>query len=44
MNVHNVPPNAAVQEEEEYQGLSVVLEASLILNSQTGDAVAEGGR
>lgn len=44
MNLHSLPPKDAVQEEEEYQGLSVVLEASLTLNSQTGDAVEERGR
>lgn len=43
-NLHSLPSKDAVREEEEYQGLHVVLEASLILNSQMGDAVAERGR
>ncbi|KAF2973945.1 hypothetical protein EK904_001805 [Melospiza melodia maxima] len=34
----------SVQEEREFQRLGVLLEASLVLNSQMGDAVAERGR
>lgn len=44
MNLHSLPPEDAVQEEEEYQRSSVVLEVSLTLNSQMGDGVEERGR